>query len=171
MTSGVGFTGSNNTEYQKPQISSSTRQQLVALGIDPSSVTSESQAQSIITAKRAEKSFQDTMSMRTEKKTDETQTDTSESSLISEARGLAEQLGLSISSEDTFEEITANIHYAIQDMMNKSTNDPQAMQRAQAYMVQLSQLNSNYSNVSTSNTNMYAAMNFQAANTRYMLGL
>ena len=170
MTSGVGLTGTNNTEIQKTAlISNSTKQQLMALGIDPSSVTSESQAQSIIIAKKSEKTFQDALAIKTEPKVEET--DTSETSLISEAKGLAEQLGVSVSSEDTFDEITANIHYAIQEFMNKSANDPQAMQRAQNYMVQLSQLNSNYSNVSTTNTNMYAAMNYQAASTRYMLGL
>lgn len=170
MTSGVGFTNSSNIELQKTaQISNSTKQQLIALGVDPSSVTSEAQAQSIIVAKKAEKSFQDALAIKSEPKTEEPES--SESSLISEAKSLAEQLGVSVSSEDTFDEITANIHYAIQELMTKSTNDPQAMQRAQNYMVQLSQLNSNYSNVSTTNTNMYAAMNYQAANTRYMLGL
>lgn len=55
--------------------------------------------------------------------------------------------------------------------MDKSANDPQALQQIQIYKTRLSQLNNQYSDVSTSNSNIYNAMSAQAANTRYMLGL
>lgn len=172
MTSSVGLTGTsdNSASIQKPQISNSTKRQLEALGIDASSVTSESQAQSLIAAKQAEKSFQDTMSMSTEQKTEQA-SDSTESSLISEAKSLANELGVSVSSDDTFDDITAAINDAIEKLMDKSANDPQALQRAQSYMTQLAQLNSYYSDVSSSNSSLYSAMNYQAASKRYMLGL
>ena len=49
--------GSTN-EYSKPQISPSTKRKLESLGIDPTLVTSEAQAMSIIASRQNEKSFE-----------------------------------------------------------------------------------------------------------------
>jgi hypothetical protein len=172
MTSSVSLstTSDSSSIVKQSQISNSTKRQLEALGIDSSNVTSEAQAQSLITAKQAEKSFQDTMSMNAENQQEQS-SDTTESSLISEAKTLASELGISVSSDATFDEITSEINDAIEKLMEKSANDPQAMQRAQSYMTQLAQLNSSYSSVSSSTNSLYSAMNYQASNTRYMLGL
>ena len=76
-----------------------------------------------------------------------------------------------MNSDAKFDDITSAINDAIQKLIDKSGNDPQALQRAQSYMTQLSELNNRYSSTMTSTNNMYAAMNNQAANTKYMLGL
>ncbi|MCM1264690.1 MAG: hypothetical protein NC200_00700 [Candidatus Gastranaerophilales bacterium] len=171
MTSGVGLTGTtSNAAIQKVQISSSTKRQLEALGIDASSVTSESQAQSLIAAKQAEKSFQDTMSMSIENKAEQSSA-SSEDSLVLEVTSLAQELGINVSSDATFDEIAAQINEAIQKMMDNAVNNPYVLQQAQSYMTRLSQLNSYYSNATSPNTGMYDALNYQAANTKYMLGL
>ena len=162
---------SSYTEKYKAQLSSSTKRQLEALGIDPSSVTSESQALALIKTKQSDKKFEDAMVSKTEtSKTSEAQ-DSSETQMIAQAKTLAEQLGVSLNSDATFDEITSAINEAIQKLIDKSGNDPQALQRAQSYMTQLSELNNRYSSTMTSTNNMYAAMNNQAANTKYMLGL
>jgi len=161
---------SENTSVKKSKISDATKRQLEALGIDASNVTSEAQAQSLISAKKTEQSFQNSLTGKTQDKSD-TASQSSESSLISEAKSLAEELGVSVSSDDTFDDITAAISDAIEKLMDKSGNDPQALQRIQAYKTRLSQLNSQYSDVSTSNSNIYAAMSAQAATNKYMLGL
>ncbi|MCD8377994.1 MAG: hypothetical protein LUB59_04305 [Candidatus Gastranaerophilales bacterium] len=168
--SSVNSTTSSSTASTstKSQISDSTKRQLEALGIDASSVTSESQAQALIAAKQAEQSFQDSLYMSSD---DSSSTDSTESSLISEAKSLANQLGVSVASDDTFDDITAAISDAIEKLMDKAGNDPIALQRAQSYQTQLAQLSSQYSTVSSSNSSMYAAMNVQAANNKYMLGL
>ena len=164
--------GNNAGEYNKPQLSASTKRKLESLGIDPTLVTSESQALSLIASRQSEKSFEQ-FAVQQEPKQDDNKVNnsSSESSLISEAKALAEQLGVSITSEDTFEEITAEIASAIEDLMNRAANDPQALQRAQAYKMQLNNLTSQYGDVSTSNANIYSAMSLQAYNTRYMLGI
>ena len=171
MTSGIGLTGTtNNTTIKTPQISNSTKRQLEALGIDASGVTSESQAQSLIAAKQAEKSFQDTMSMSAEKKTEQN-SESSDASMISEATELAQELGITVDSDATFDEISAQINEVIQRMMDNAVNNPYILQQAQSYMTRLSQLNSYYSDTYSPNTGMYDALNYQAANTKYMLGL
>ena len=170
MTSLSSIKYSDNN-YQQPRISASTRRKLESLGIDPALVTSESQALSMIAARQSEKSFEQYAAYKTDSTDSQNQTNTSESDLIAEAKSLAEQLGVSIDNDFTFEEITAEISQAISDLINKSANDPIALQRAQQYQVQLSQLTDEFNSVSSSTTDLYSAMNFQANNTRFMLGL
>lgn len=165
----INYTGS--ADYKKPQISASTKRKLESLGIDPNLVTSEAQALSLIASRQSEKSFEQYATDTKTVQNTEQKNNSSESSLISEAKSLAEQLGISVSSNNTFEEITAQISSAIQTLIDRSTNDPQALQRAQSYKVQLDTLTSQYNDISGSNSNLYSAMSLQAYNTRFMLGL
>jgi len=50
---------SNNSNYQQPKISASTKRKLESLGIDPTLVASESQAQTIIKVREVERSFRE----------------------------------------------------------------------------------------------------------------
>ena len=169
--SSVGYSN-NNPEFQKTTLTASTKRKLESLGIDPTLVSSESQALALIATRQGERSFEQYAVQQTENNSNNTQqSNSTESDLISEAKSLAEQLGVSVENGATFEEITASISNAIYDMINRSANDPMALQRAQQYQVQLSQLTTQYNDVSSSTTNLYSAMSFQANNTRYMLGL
>ena len=171
MTSLNSINYNNSAEYHKPQISASTKRKLESLGIDPNLVTSEAQALSLIAARHAEKSFEQYAVVQEPAQQTEQTNSSSESSLVSEARSLAEQLGISISSDDSFEDITAQIGSAIQNLFERSVNDPQALQRAQAYKAQLASLTTQFSDISNTNSSLYSAMSLQAYNTRYMLGL
>ncbi len=170
LLNSINISNGNSSVQNKSNISASTRRKLESLGIDPTLVSSETQALSLIAARQSEKSFE-VYTAQPEQKVEQNSSNNSESSLISEAKSLAEQLGVSISSNDTFEDITAAISSAISDLINRSANDPQALQRAQSYQVQLARLTSQYNDVSTSNTSLYNAMTAQAANARYMLGI
>ena len=171
MTSLNSINYNNSVDYKKPQISASTKRKLESLGIDPNLVTSETQALALIASRQSEKSFEQYAVSQEPVQRTEQNSNSSESSLISEAKSLAEQLGISISSDDTFEDITAQIASAIQNLMDRAVNDPQALQRAQAYKAQLAGLTTQYSDISNSNSSLYSAMSLQAYNTRYMLGL
>ena len=162
--------GNTNANYQASQISASTRRKLESLGIDPTLVTSESQALSLIATRESEKAF-DLYATQQEQPVEEQPSNSSESSLISEAKSLAEQLGLTVSQEDTFEDITAAISNAIRDMIGEAAYNPQVLQQVQNYQAQLSNLTTQYNDVTTANSSMYYAMDMQAANARYMLGL
>lgn len=48
----------SNSNYNQPQISASTKRKLESLGIDPTLVSSESQALSLIAKRQSEKSFE-----------------------------------------------------------------------------------------------------------------
>lgn len=158
--------------FQQPQLSSSTKNRLESLGIDPSLVTSETQAQAVIAKKELEKCFEEYAAIQNAKQEEPTeQKNLTETDLIAQAKTLAEQLGISIENDATFDEITALISNVIQDMMNKAQNDPSAMERAQQYQAMLAQITDEYNNVTTSNSGLYSAMSMQANNTRYMLGL
>lgn len=171
ISSTSSVNSSSYSEKYQARLSSSTKRQLEALGIDPSTVTSESQALSLIKTKQSDKKFEDAMVSKTEASQASESQESSETQMIAEAKTLAEQLGVSLNSDATFDEITAAINDAIQKLIDKSGNDPQALQRAQSYMTQLSELNNRYSSTMSSTNNMYAAINNQAANTKYMLGL
>nr|MCR5265973.1 hypothetical protein [Cyanobacteria bacterium RUI128] len=142
------------------------------LGIDPSIVTSETQAQAVIAKRELEKCFEEYTAIQNQKQAEPAeQKNSTETDLIAEAKTLAEQLGIPVDNDATFDEITAMISYAIQDMMERAENDPMAMQRAQQYQAMLAQITDEYNNVTTSNTGLYSAMSMQANNTRYWLGL
>lgn len=162
----------SNSNYNQPQISASTKRKLESLGIDPTLVSSESQALSLIAKRQSEKSFEQYAVEQNNVEPEQTQPNNStETDLIAQAKNLAEELGLSVESGATFEEITALISNAIQELVNKSNNDPLALQRAQQYQVLLSNLTNEYSSASSSTSELYSAMAFQANNTRYLLGL
>lgn len=163
---------SDNSGYQQPNISASTRRKLESLGIDPALVTSESQALSMIAARQSEKSFEQYANYQTDStaKTSSGQ-NSSESDLIAEAKSLAEQLGVSVDNDLTFEDITAEISQAIADLVNKASNNPVLLQQAQQYQVQLSQLTSQYNSVTSSTSGWYSALDYQVNNTRFLLGL
>lgn len=170
MSSSLSSIGYGNSNYQQPQISASTKRKLESLGIDPMLVTSESQALSLIASRESEKSF-DIYANGQEEQPKAENTNSTESSLIQEAKSLAEQMGVIVSSEDTFEDITANISNAIRDMFGDAAYNPQVLQQIQAYQAQLSNLTTQYNDITSANSSMYYAMDMQAANTRYMLGL
>ena len=121
--SSINSSSNSDSSIKKSYISDATKRQLQSLGIDPTTVSSESQAQSIINAKKAEKSFQDSLTTKTQATDKTTQkAESSESSLISEAKSLAEELGVSVSSDDTFDEITAAISDAIEKSFSNLFN-------------------------------------------------
>ena len=53
--SSINSSSNNDSSIKKSYISDATKRQLQSLGIDPTTVSSESQAQSIINAKKAKR--------------------------------------------------------------------------------------------------------------------
>lgn len=168
LLNSINYNGVSN--YQKPAISASTKRKLESLGIDPNLVTSETQALSLIATRQSEKSFEQYAVSSDTSKTEQ-KNNSSESSLISDSKLLAEQLGITINSDDTFEDITNRISEAIQKLINDSNGNQQVLERAEEYKRQLANLTGQYNNISNTNSNLYSAMSLQAYNTRYMLGI
>ena len=168
----TSFNSIGYSAYPQPHLSGSTKSKLEALGIDPSVVTSETQAQAVIATRELEKCFEEYTAMQNKQAAEkEEQTNTTETDLIAEAKNLAEQLGIDVENDATFDEITALISDVIQDMIDRAGDDPAAIQRAQQYQAMLAQITGEYDNVISSNSGLYSALSMQANNTRYMLGL
>ena len=138
--------------YKSEELSSSTKMKLEALGIDPSSVTSEAQAQQLIAQAEATKHQQN-----------------SQQQLISEAKELAAKVGVTVASDDTLDDITGNIADKIQAMMD--TGDPSKIKAAQEYQSQLASISDEADSITNTQQNIFNAMNMISVSNKYALGL
>lgn len=148
------------------QLSEETKRKLKALGIDPSTVTSESQAKILIAnAEQKQKSVNNTQ------KTDSKTICSSESEILSKAKQLAQKLGVNISSEKSVDEILAGLYEKVSTMISSEepqSQDPKDLQNIQA---EIDALRNEYSSVKQSQNSIYTMLNMTANINKYMLGL
>lgn len=145
--------------YKKDELSNSTKQKLEALGIDPSNVTSEAQALSLIA--RAEASQQQQNSGQQQGG------NSSEQQLITEAKELATSVGANISGRDDLEDIISKISEKIQIM----AEDPSKAKEAAAYQSQLASISARADSIESTQNNIFNAMNMISVSNKYALGL
>lgn len=158
-SSAVSALKNSNGSKKAKELSSSTKSKLESLGIDSSNVTSEAQAQVLIAQKESEKA-QETQ------KTDSSgtnSTSSTEEEARTEAKSLATTLGLTVSSDDTTEDIISDIQTKITEMMS----NPEYRTIALAYQQQVDSI----ANKISVTTDMYSALNQVAANNKYSLNL
>jgi len=133
---------SNTVQTEKTQaneqLSAATKAKLEALGIDPETVSSESQAQSLI-ANAQSASFKSMVS------NDEQNSNSTEETYLQEAKSLASSLGITYSSDDTINDILSSISNKLNQMMASAAMNPSIMQMVQTYQTQLEQISSSYS--------------------------
>ena len=142
--------------YKIEELSTSTKMKLEALGIDPSSVTSEAQAQQLIAQAEATKHQQQGGK-------------SSEQELISEAKELASKVGVTVSTNDTLDDITGNIAEEIQAMMD--TGDPSKIKAAQQYQSELAAISDEANAITNTQQNIFNAMDMISVSNKYALGL
>ncbi len=148
--------------YKSEELSSSTKMKLEALGIDPSNVTSEAQAQMLINQAEATKHQQSSEQQQQGG-------NSSEQQLLSEAKQLATAVGASVSSDDSLDDIIDNISEKIQVMM--ASNDPSKVKMAQGYQTQLASISERADSVSNTQQNIFNAMDMISVSNKYALGL
>ena len=149
--------------YQNNTLSAATKQKLEALGIDPSSVTSEAQAQALSSQAEATQHQQNANSENNGGG------NSSEQELMSEAKSLATAVGASVSSDDTLDDIISNIDTKIQAMLN--SGDENQFKLAQGYQSQLASLSERADTVTSTQNNIFNAMNMVSVSNKYALGL
>jgi len=135
--SSVSNTAQTEKTQAAEQLSAATKAKLEALGIDPSTVSSESQAQALI-ANAQSASFKSMVS-------DKQDSNSSEDTYLQEAKALAASVGVSYSSDDTVDDILSSISDKLDEMMSSAAMNPSLMQIVQTYQTQLEQISSNYS--------------------------
>ena len=129
---------SSNTSNVKNNnnLSFATILQLQALGIDETNVTSEAQAQILIENAQSVNNTNSTKS--------ENYTNNSANTLLSQAKSLASQLGVSVSDDDTLDEIINNLNEKVSDMLTDANNDTSQIRYIQYFQDQIDSISSNY---------------------------
>lgn len=148
------------TGCQSSNLSEETKRKLRELGVEPSTVANEFQAQQLIkTLEQKLEQVHKSASLGNARKAT-----SGEAELIAKAKALANQVGISVSSTDSLSDIFSKIKAKINTMEAQG-------QDIKAYKSELSALEDKYSTVQQNQSSMLSAMNYTASLNKYMLGL
>ncbi len=151
-----------STYKTQEELSSSTKMKLESLGIDPTTVTSEAQAQALIAQAEATKNQQNAGQQQGGG-------NSSEQELLSEAKSLASTVGVTVSSNDTLDDIIDNISAQLQVMMNSGNQSK--ISQAQSLQTQLASISDRADSIQSTQQNIFNAMNMVSISNKYALGL
>lgn len=145
------------------RLSEETIRKLRRLGIEPSTVTSEAQAQALIT--KLEQKLEQVH--KTANSNNAQQATSSEAEMIAKAKALAAQVGVSVSSSESLSDIFSKISKKLESI----TKGGDSLKEVKGYKSELSSLEAEYSTIQQSQNSMYSAMNYTANMNKYILGL
>ena len=145
------------------RLSEETIRKLRRLGIEPSTVTSEAQAQALIT--KLEQKLEQVHT--TANSNNAQQATSSEAEMIAKAKALAAQVGVSVSSSESLSDIFSKISKKLESI----TKGGDSLKEVKGYKSELSSLEDEYSTIQQSQNSMYSAMNYTANMNKYILGL
>lgn len=145
------------------RLSEETIRKLRRLGIEPSTVTSEAQAQALIT--KLEQKLEQVH--KTANSNNAQQATSSEAEMIAKAKALAAQVGVSVSSSESLSDIFSKISKKLESI----TKGGDSLKEVKGYKSELSSLEDEYSTIHQSQNSMYSAMNYTANMNKYILGL
>lgn len=145
------------------RLSEETIRKLRRLGIEPSTVTSEAQAQALIT--KLEQKLEQVH--KTANSSNAQQATSSEVEMIAKAKALAAQVGVSVSSSESLSDIFSKISKKLESI----TKGGDSLKEVKGYKSELSSLEDEYSTIQQSQNSMYSAMNYTANMNKYILGL
>lgn len=145
------------------RLSEETIRKLRRLGIEPSTVTSETQAQALIT--KLEQKLEQVH--KTANSSNAQQATSSEAEMIAKAKALAAQVGVSVSSSESLSDIFSKISKKLESI----TKGGDSLKEVKGYKSELSSLEDEYSTIQQSQNSMYSAMNYTANMNKYILGL
>lgn len=151
-----------STYKTQEELSSSTKMKLESLGIDPTTVTTEAQAQALIAQAEATKNQQNAGQQQGGG-------NSSEQEVLSEAKSLASTVGVTVSSNDTLDDIIDNISAQLQVMMN--SGDQSKISQAQSLQTQLANISDRADSIQSTQQNIFNAMNMVSISNKYALGL
>lgn len=162
-----GVTSSANNSFfgcvSGSRLSEETIRKLRQLGIEPSTVTSEAQAQALIT--KLEQKLEQVH--KTANSSNAQQATSSEAEMIAKAKALAAQVGVSVSSSESLSDIFSKISKKLESI----TKGGDSLKEVKGYKSELSSLEDEYSMIQQSQNSMYSAMNYTANMNKYILGL
>lgn len=159
---------SSISQQKQSNISSSTKVKLESLGVNISTVSSESEAQELINKLKAAKSGI-SQQAQSQQEDESVSTSASEEETLSSAKNLANSMGLVIASDASVEDIINQISTKIRQLATSPNQSEREM--AQAYQSQLNTITTQYQSLQSNQTSMYSAMNMMSINNKYSLNL
>ncbi len=141
------------------ELSTTTKMRLEALGIDPATVQSETQAQILIAQAEA--------AQKQNNSGHQQGGNSSQQELMSEAKTLAQKVGAAVSSQDKLEDITDKISEKIQVM----ANDPSQQKRAVKYQEELTLIVQKANIITETQNNIFNTLNMISVSNKLILGL
>lgn len=151
-------------------LSEETRRRLIALGIDPSTVNSEAQAQIIIqNVLRAKKMEAENISAKPE--SIQQNCCAGEIELMKKARELAQKMGLQLANNLTLDEILKAIAAQISNVLNSDTTDKSKKDLYEEYNQDLAAIDKSYEVVKNNENALILSMNMNANINKMILGL
>ena len=139
----------------------STRLRLEALGIDPSTVTSETQAQILIAQAEAAKNHENSDQQNNRGG------NSSQQELISKTKKLASEIGVNIFKKDSLEKMIEKVSHEL----NLLEKNRLSKEKVQNYHKELSSLTQEAKMLSDTQQNIFNEMNMVSISNRYLLGL
>lgn len=145
-------------------LSEETKRKLQALGIDPTTVSSETEAQAVIAS--AKQKIEQTKNESSSQNT----CCSSECELISRAKHLAEKIGLQTSNNDSLRNLIDKISTKLSLILNK-TQDEQTNDKISNYQNELTSIENEYSQINNNQNSLLTAMNLTANMNKFFLGI
>ena len=151
-------------------LSEETRRRLIALGIDPSTVNSEAQAQIIIqNVLKAKKMETENISAKPENV--QQRCCAGEIELMKKARELAQKMGLQLANNLTLDEILKAIASQISKVLNSDMADKSKKDLYEEYNQELAAIDASYEVVKNNENTLILSMNMNANINKMILGL
>ena len=146
-------------------LSEETRRRLIALGIDPSTVNSEAQAQIIIqNVLRAE-------NISSQPENVQPRCCAGEMELMKKAKELAQKMGLQLTNNLTLDEILKAIAAQISNVLNSDSTDKAKRDLYEEYNQELAAIDESYAVVKNNENAIILSMNMNANINKMILGL
>ncbi len=146
-------------------LSEETKRKLLALGIDPSTVKSETEAQALIA----------TVKQKVDKVTNESTSQStccsSECELISKAKQLAAKIGVPTSNNDSLKNLIDKISTKITALSGWTKEDSTLQGKVDNYKSELTSIENEYSQINTNQNSLLTAMNISANMNKIFLKL
>lgn len=155
---------STTVSKQCSQLSDSTKAQLEALGITVTDGMTEAQAKQKIAEVQAQRQAQN-------QPQNQGGQSSSQSEILSDAKSLAAQVGVSVSSDADVSEILDDIGAKLESMIQEAQGDQSKLSQISAYFSQLQSLDEQNDSIQSSQNNLYAAMNMVSTSNKIALGL
>ena len=157
----AGSTAASEVLTKKSSLSNETKAKLEALGIPVTDGMTESEAQSKISQAEAQKQSQNGGQ----------QQNSSENEILSRAKTLASQVGVTVSSDADISEILDDIGAELETLLEEAEGNPTRLSTLSSYLNELMTLDEQYSSIQSSQQGMYAAMNMVSTSNKISLGL